>query len=83
MHEVRVEAPVDRGHHGDGGDRQDPRALGIAERRADTSGSAATATAGALVRGLLRGEQRRPAAVGAGGVSGPGREGRGGARRER
>jgi len=32
-----------RGHHGDGGDRQDPRALGIAERRADTSGSAATA----------------------------------------
>ena len=58
-------------------------ALEITERRTDTSGSAATATAGALVRALLRGEQRRPAAVGGEGVSGPRREGRGGARRER
>jgi len=52
-------------------------------RCADTSGSAATATAGALVRGLLRGEQRRPTAVGGEGVSGPRREGRGEARRGR
>ena len=64
VQDVRFRAPLDRGDHERGLHCEDPRAPGVAEREGAGRATPRASAAGALVRGLLRKEQRRGRTVG-------------------